>query len=49
MSYFIIKLVLFFILPSEKILIVRFSSIGDIVLTTPVIRTLKSQLGVCRT
>ncbi len=27
-----------------KILIVRFSSIGDIVLTTPVIRTLKTQL-----
>jgi ADP-heptose:LPS heptosyltransferase len=27
-----------------KILILRFSSIGDIVLTTPVIRTLKSQL-----
>lgn len=27
-----------------KILIVRFSSIGDIVLTTPVIRTLKSQM-----
>ena len=28
-----------------KILIVRFSSIGDIVLTTPVIRTLKKQLN----
>ena len=28
-----------------KILIVRFSSIGDIVLTTPVIRCLKKQLG----
>lgn len=28
-----------------KILIVRFSSIGDIVLTTPVIRALKKQLG----
>ncbi|QNL21232.1 glycosyltransferase family 9 protein [Hyphobacterium sp. CCMP332] len=28
-----------------KILIVRFSSIGDIVLTTPVIRTLKNQLN----
>ena len=28
-----------------KILIIRFSSIGDIVLTTPVIRTLKKQLG----
>ena len=27
-----------------KILIIRFSSIGDIVLTTPVIRTLKTQL-----
>ena len=29
---------------SMKILILRFSSIGDIVLTTPVIRTLKTQL-----
>ena len=29
----------------QKILIVRFSSIGDIVLTTPVIRCLKLQLG----
>lgn len=28
----------------KKILIIRFSSIGDIVLTTPVIRTLKTQL-----
>jgi len=28
-----------------KILVVRFSSIGDIVLTTPVIRALKKQLG----
>lgn len=28
-----------------KILIIRFSSIGDIVLTTPVIRVLKKQLG----
>ncbi len=28
----------------QKILILRFSSIGDIVLTTPVIRTLKAQL-----
>lgn len=28
----------------KKILVVRFSSIGDIVLTTPVIRTLKKQL-----
>lgn len=30
---------------SPKILIIRFSSIGDIVLTTPVIRCLKQQLG----
>ncbi|MFT5725283.1 MAG: ADP-heptose:LPS heptosyltransferase [Bacteroidia bacterium] len=30
-----------------KILIVRFSSIGDIVLTTPVIRCLKSQIPDC--
>lgn len=29
----------------KKILIIRFSSIGDIVLTTPVIRCLKNQLG----
>jgi ADP-heptose:LPS heptosyltransferase len=29
----------------QKILIIRFSSIGDIVLTTPVIRCLKNQLG----
>jgi ADP-heptose:LPS heptosyltransferase len=29
----------------QKILILRFSSIGDIVLTTPVIRTIKRQLG----
>ncbi len=29
----------------KKILIIRFSSIGDIVLTTPVIRCLKKQLG----
>lgn len=28
-----------------KVLIIRFSSIGDIVLTSPVVRTLKSQLG----
>jgi ADP-heptose:LPS heptosyltransferase len=28
-----------------KVLVVRFSSIGDIVLTTPVIRGLKKQLG----
>lgn len=31
----------------QKILIIRFSSIGDIVLTTPVIRTLKTQLVDC--
>ncbi len=30
--------------PVKKILIIRFSSIGDIVLTTPVIRALKTQL-----
>jgi ADP-heptose:LPS heptosyltransferase len=30
---------------SKKILIIRFSSIGDIVLTTPVVRCLKKQLG----
>ena len=28
-----------------KFLVIRFSSIGDIVLTTPVIRLLKSQVG----
>ena len=28
-----------------KVLLIRFSSIGDIVLTTPVIRTLHQQLG----
>ena len=28
----------------KKILVIRFSSIGDIVLTTPVIRCLKNQL-----
>ncbi|NVK82940.1 MAG: glycosyl transferase, partial [Cytophagia bacterium] len=28
----------------KKILIIRFSSIGDIVLTTPVIRAIKTQL-----
>lgn len=28
-----------------KILVVRFSSIGDIVLTSPVVRCLKEQLG----
>ncbi|MFY0650661.1 MAG: glycosyltransferase family 9 protein [Cyclobacteriaceae bacterium] len=31
-------------MPGKKILIIRFSSIGDIVLTTPVIRILKTQL-----
>lgn len=30
---------------TQKILVIRFSSIGDIVLTTPVIRTLHKQLG----
>lgn len=30
-----------------KILIVRFSSIGDVVLTTPVVRALKEQLPTC--
>lgn len=30
---------------AQKILVIRFSSIGDIVLTTPVIRTLHQQLG----
>ncbi|HEY0897723.1 MAG TPA: glycosyltransferase family 9 protein, partial [Sphingobacteriaceae bacterium] len=30
-----------------KILIIRFSSIGDIVLTTPVVRCLKTQLPQC--
>ncbi len=30
---------------AKKILIVRFSSIGDIVLTSPIIRTIKEQLG----
>lgn len=30
--------------PIQKVLIIRFSSIGDIVLTTPVIRALKTQL-----
>lgn len=30
---------------SKKILVIRFSSIGDIVLTTPVIRALHTQLG----
>lgn len=32
----------------KKILVIRFSSIGDIVLTTPVIRALKTQLKDCR-
>ncbi len=37
---------LIFDLPmSKKILIIRFSSIGDIVLTTPIIRCVKKQLG----
>ncbi len=31
----------------KKVLIIRFSSIGDIVLTTPVIRTIKTQLDDC--
>ena len=31
-------------MPKQKILIIRFSSIGDIVLTTPVIRAIKTQL-----
>lgn len=30
---------------AKKILVIRFSSIGDIVLTTPVVRSLKQQLG----
>lgn len=30
---------------NQKVLVVRFSSIGDIVLTTPIIRTLNLQLG----
>jgi ADP-heptose:LPS heptosyltransferase len=34
------------IFPLKKILVIRFSSIGDIVLTTPVVRCLKQQLGV---
>ncbi|PJB57459.1 MAG: glycosyl transferase, partial [Bacteroidetes bacterium CG_4_9_14_3_um_filter_41_19] len=29
----------------KKILLIRFSSIGDIVLTTPIIRALKEQTG----
>jgi len=35
---------IFTLIGSMKILVIRFSSIGDIVLTTPVIRTLKTQL-----
>ncbi|MBK8490751.1 MAG: glycosyltransferase family 9 protein [Saprospirales bacterium] len=31
--------------PVQKVLVIRFSSIGDIVLTTPVLRGLKQQLG----
>ena len=31
--------------PKRRILVIRFSSIGDIVLTTPVIRAIKSQLS----
>lgn len=31
-------------MPKQKVLIIRFSSIGDIVLTTPVIRAIKTQL-----
>ena len=30
----------------KKVLIIRFSSIGDIILTTPVLRCVKQQLGV---
>ena len=30
----------------KKLLIIRFSSIGDIILTTPVLRCIKQQLGV---
>ena len=30
----------------KKILVIRFSSIGDIVLTTPVVRCLKDQAGI---
>ena len=30
----------------KKVLIIRFSSIGDIILTTPVLRALKEQLNV---
>lgn len=33
--------------PRLKILVIRFSSIGDIVLTTPVLRCLKEQLSGC--
>ena len=31
-------------LPKPKLLIIRFSSIGDIVLVTPVIRAIKNQI-----
>ncbi len=31
-------------MPKQKVLIIRFSSIGDIVLTTPVVRAIKTQL-----
>lgn len=41
-SYLLIRLSSYFY--SMKILIIRFSSIGDIVLTTPVLRCLKNQL-----
>mgnify|MGYP002145784863 CR=1 FL=1 len=30
----------------KKVLIIRFSSIGDIILTTPIIRVLKEQLNL---
>ncbi len=42
----LVGLVIFAILmkPKVKILVIRFSSIGDIVLTTPVLRCLKNQL-----
>lgn len=41
------QLLLLFVCPElKKILVIRFSSIGDIVLTTPVVRCLKQQLGV---
>lgn len=34
--------------PLNKILVIRFSSIGDIVLTTPIVRCLKQQLPNCQ-